>query len=84
MRIDLRYAIVVAGFYVPGLMVLIGAWLLGYSTAEVRDFVGGIGVILGLCTPAPTIALLFLSDHARPIWLHLGKRRVSDDDNRDL
>ena len=84
MRIDLRYPIVVAGFYVPGLMVLIGAWLLGYSTAEVRDFVAIAGLILGLCTPAPTVTFLFLTDHARPIWLHLGKQGVSDDDHRDL
>lgn len=84
MRIDLRYPIVIAAFYAPGLMLLIGAWLLGYSTVEVRDFVAIMGFILGLFTLAATIGLLFLTDHARPIWLHLGKRRVGDDDNREI
>lgn len=84
MRIDLRYPIVIAAFYAPGLMLLIGAWLLGYSTVEVREAVAFAGSLLGLGGIYPAIIVLFLSDHARPIWLHLGKRRISDDDNRDL
>lgn len=37
-RIDLRYPLVILSFYVPGLLLLIGAWLLGYTTEDVREF----------------------------------------------
>lgn len=66
MRIDLRIPIVIAAFYTPGLIFLIGAWLLGYSTEEARDFVAFLGGVLGILILLVLTAYLFLEEG--PIW----------------
>lgn len=47
MTIDLRYIIPIGAFYAPGLMMLFGGWVLGYSLEEMRNFVAGFGAIVG-------------------------------------
>jgi hypothetical protein len=71
MRIDLRYLIVAALFYVPGTMLLLGAWALGYSTSEAREAVAFAGVFLGFFISFAVGAALFIE--GRPIWWHIGK-----------
>jgi len=70
MRIDLRYVIVVAAFYAPGLLMLCGAWILGYSRAEAREFVGVMGIIAGLLSCGSSVIVLFIE--GAPIWWRIG------------
>lgn len=72
-RIDLRYVLLVVAFYAPGALMLIGAWVLGYSTVEVREFVGVFGMLCGLFT-APVVSALLFVDGA-PIWFEIGRRK---------
>jgi len=69
MRIDLRYVIVVAAFYAPGLLMLCGAWMLGYSTAEVREVVAKAGGSMGLLAAWFAVVIAI---HRAPIWWRIG------------
>lgn len=71
MWIDLRYVIVLGVFYVPGLLILIGAWLLGYSTAEAREFVAIMGVSAGIVASGVTALGLFVDPEGEPTWLKI-------------
>ena len=73
MRIDLRYLIIVAMFYVPGALLLIGAWALGYSTNEAREGVALIGAILGSAS-AITIGGILFAERG-PIWWQIGGKK---------
>lgn len=73
MRIDLRYPIVVASFYAPGVMMLIGAWALGYTMSEVRDVIAVGGAMGGVATSLVCIAILFSFDK-KPIWWEVKRR----------
>jgi len=70
-RIDLRYVIVVLAFYAPGALMLVGAWLLGYSTAEAREDVMVIGGPIGALA-AWSAGFMFIYGH--PIWWRIGGR----------
>jgi hypothetical protein len=72
MRIDLRYVLPIVAFYVPGLMLLVGGWMLGLSTEEARAFVIVMGLIMGTFSVGATI--LAILDHNRPIWWTIWKR----------
>jgi len=69
MRIDLRYVIVVVAFYAPGLLMLCGAWMLGYSTAEVREVVAMFGGSVGLLSGWLAVVIAI---HGAPIWWRIG------------
>ena len=73
MWIDLRYLIVVGAFYAPGLAMLIGAWMLGYATLQVREVVATIGLILGFTATVFTVVALFAD--GQPIWFRIGGKR---------
>lgn len=47
MTIDLRYILPIAAFYVPGVMIVLGGFALGYSLAEMRDGVAAFGSSFG-------------------------------------
>ena len=66
MRIDLRYPIVIGVFYLPGLLMLIGAWLLGYSTEEAREVIAVMGGFLGFVSAF--LAAFLLHVGSDPIW----------------
>lgn len=66
MRIDLRYIITAAVFYAPGLVMLIGAWMLGFDTSEVRHDVLAIGWASGTAASLFVGMMLFLG--GKPIW----------------
>lgn len=72
-RIDLRYVLIIVAFYAPGALTLIGAWMLGYSTVEVREFVGVLGLLCGFFA-ASAIGILLFTDGA-PIWFEIGRRK---------
>ncbi len=68
MMVNLRYLIPIAAFYVPGVMMLIGALVLGYSVSEVRDTISFAGTSVGL----PTAAWVAIGIKGKPpIWLNL-------------
>lgn len=73
LRIDLRYVLIIVAFYAPGALTLIGAWMLGYSTVEVREFVGSLGLFVGFC--ASSIVGIVLFTGGRPIWFEIGRRK---------
>lgn len=54
----LRVLFVVGAFYVPGLMLLLGSWVLGYSLEESRDVIGLMGAFMGI--PAAGAAVVVL------------------------
>lgn len=66
MKIDLRIPILIAAFYTPGLLVLIGAWALGYSTEEAREVVAFVGLMAGASISLPAGVFLYM-EHG-PIW----------------
>lgn len=72
-RIDLRYLAIVAAFYAPGLLVLIGAFTLGYSLNEVRDFVAFIGLFVGATIAFVVATSLFV--RGKPLWFEIGLRK---------
>ena len=74
MRIDLRYLIVFGAFYAPGLMMLLGAWALGYSTVEARETVSTFGILFGAFISGLMAIILFTGPCASPIWVTLWKR----------
>lgn len=73
-RIDLRYPIVIAAFYAPGLMMLIGAWVLGYSTDEARVIVAPIGATIGFIVSADSAENMF-GRYGTPIWWIIPRRK---------
>jgi len=73
-RIDLRYVIPVVAFYLPGLMMLTGGWVLGFSVEEMRETVALIGALSGGCAFAG--AALFTPHE--PVWLNLRKGESDD------
>lgn len=73
MTIDLRYVIPVLAFYGPGALTLIGAWALGYSTAEVRDAVALIGGISGSFFAMLSAGML-LGEEPIPLSLFRGSK----------
>jgi hypothetical protein len=66
MTIDLRYIICFASFYAPGFMLLTGAWLLGYSIAEVRETIAVIGLVMGFMLSLVLAVALFLDGKSIP------------------
>jgi len=71
MTIDLRYILPLIAFYVPGLLILIGAWALGYTTEEARDAVAVMGGISGAM--ALIFCAAFLFSERKPIRVRLWK-----------
>lgn len=55
----IKYCVLWGTFYVPGVLVLIGALALGYDFYEVRDFVGVVGIILGVFSVLVTGITIF-------------------------
>lgn len=70
-RIDLRYPLAILSFYAPGLLLLIGARLIGYNTEEVRQFVAEIGIICGTHFMLAVLLILFIE--YKPIWWEFRK-----------
>ena len=73
MRIDLRYVIVFLAFYAPGVMMLIGGFVLGFSIDEMRTTVALFGFIFGIFPAIFTAAVMY--DDFGPIWLTLWRKR---------
>ena len=72
MRIDARYFIPVAFFYVPGILAAGGAFILGYSLAEARSFVAIFGAVAG--TILAMVSAAIMVDRDAPIWIKLWGR----------
>lgn len=60
MKIDLRYPIVFGVFYLPGLMMLIGALALGFHIEDVREGIGIVGGMIGFMASVALGILLFV------------------------
>jgi hypothetical protein len=73
MKIDLRYVICVLAFYVPGLLMGIGVWLLGLSGVEARIAIAIAGGLMGCGTSVVAAVILF--EDKEPIWVHIGKQK---------
>jgi hypothetical protein len=62
MTIDLRWLLPVVALYAPGLLMLIGAWALGYTTEEIRGPVGVLGLLTGSLFSVFVVALCLCDD----------------------
>jgi hypothetical protein len=69
-RIDLRYVVPVVVFYMPAFMFLTLGWMVGYSTAEMREAVVVVGGTLGLIASATTIAY-YSAEVSGPQWFYI-------------
>lgn len=78
MRIDLRYPIAIAAFYLPGVLFLIFARLIGYGFHEVWHAIAVGGGIAGLIASGITAGFLFdYSSH--PIWWGSSRKREGEE-----
>lgn len=71
MWIDMRYPLAIGAFYLPGLLMIVGGWLLGFSLDEMRLVVALLGSILGAMVAGVATAALFIN--CEPIWVRVGK-----------
>ena len=70
MTIDLRYVLPIVAFYAPGLMMLLGGLVLGFSLGEMRYVVAFLG---GFCGAALSIAASTILNTIPPIKVRLFK-----------
>lgn len=48
MNIYLKVLLAIVSFYIPGVLLLLGAVALGYTLEEVRDQIAVLGILLGV------------------------------------
>ena len=68
-RIDLRYVAPIVVFYIPSFMILTLGWMVGYSTAEMRDAVVVLGGSIGLAASVFTVA--HCAGSSGPQWFYI-------------
>lgn len=70
MTIDLRYIIPIGIFYLPGFLMLIGAFMLGFNLYQVRGVVAVFGALAGFICALVSAVVLFTE--CRPMLVKIG------------
>jgi hypothetical protein len=69
-RIDLRIAAPIVAFYIPPFMLLTLGWVVGYSTADMREVVVLCGGFLGVISAPLTVVFYSIEAHG-PQWFYI-------------